>query len=119
MNKKYGIGFFTTAILAFAIISGAYQISYEKAKERAQEENMIEEQKQTITTEGEASKEDCYYLRGVNGYVAVYLGDQKTVYEYTDILIEDLPVPLQNEIEKGKYIEDTETLYGFLENYYS
>ena len=56
MNKKYGIGFFTTAILAFAIISGAYQISYEKAKERAQEENMIEEQKQTVTTEGEASK---------------------------------------------------------------
>ena len=49
----------------------------------------------------------------------MYLGDQKTVYEYTDILIEDLPVSLQNEIEKGKYIEDTETLYGFLENYSS
>ena len=48
MNKKYGIGFFTTAILAFAIISGAYQISYEKAKERAQEENMKHQKKTAI-----------------------------------------------------------------------
>ena len=44
---------------------------------------------------------------------------KKTVYEYTDISLEDLPENLQKEIQNGKYIETSESLYGFLENYSS
>ena len=60
-----------------------------------------------------------YYLKELNGYVVVYLSDKKTVYEYTDISLEDLPENLQKEIQNGKYIETSESLYGFLENYSS
>lgn len=123
MKKRYSIGFFAAAMIAIIAVSSAYQISYEKAKERAREEALTAEHEAedtpAVTTEGEALKEDCYYLMEVNGYVVVYLSDKKTAYEYTSIMIEELPVTLQNEIKNGKYIEDTETLYGFLENYTS
>lgn len=123
MKKRYSIGYFAAAMVIVVAISGAYQISYENAKERAREAAPPAEQeiKETpaVATEGEALKEDCYYLMEVNGYVVVYLSDKKTAYEYTSILIEDLPVTLQNEVKNGKYIENTESLYGFLENYTS
>ena len=64
-------------------------------------------------------KEDCYYLKNVNGYVVVFLSDKKTAYEYTDILCEELPESVREEIANGKYIENQEELYGFLENYSS
>lgn len=123
MKKRYSIGFFAAAMILILAISSAYQISFERAKERAKEEARLAEHEieeaPTVTTEGEALKEDCYYLFEVNGYVVVYLSDKKTAYEYTSIEVTDLPYTLQNEIKNGKYVEDTETLYGFLENYSS
>lgn len=123
MRKRYSIGFFIISMTAMLIVGGAYQISYDKAKERAREEELLAAQdaavEETIPTRGDALKEDCYYLMEVNGYVAVYLSDKKTAYDYTDIQVTDLPYDLQNEIKNGKYIEDTATLYGFLENYSS
>ena len=47
------------------------------------------------------------------------MNDRTTVYEYTNILISDLPDTYQNEIKNGMIIEGTEKLYGFLENYSS
>lgn len=127
MKNKYGIGFFAAAIVAVLAVSSAYQLSYQKAKERAQAETKIEKEEQTakseaepsVRTEGEALKEDCYYLMEVNGYIVVYLSDKTTPYEYTDIQYDELPSTLREEIRNGKYIEDTEELYGFLENYSS
>ena len=107
-------------ILALVLISGAYRFSYEKAKERSLEEQKTEtKQEQAVAAEGEASKEEGYYLVDINGYIVVYLSDKKTIYEYTDILVDELPVSVQTEIETGKYVEDIQTLYGFLENYSS
>ena len=51
--------------------------------------------------------------------LAVYLQDGQTLYEYTDISVQELPEELQEEIISGKRIETTEELYGFLENYSS
>ena len=73
----------------------------------------------TVAADGQALKEDCYYLMEVNGYVVVYLSDKKTPYEYTDIRYDELPAELQDEIRNGKYMEDAKSLYGFLENYSS
>lgn len=123
MERKYSIGLFALALIVLVGISGAYQLSYEKVKEQAKEEMMEAEHEvkdtPAVPAKGEALKEDCYYLMEVNGYVAVYLSDKETVYDYTSILVSDLPSTLQNEVKNGKYIEDTETLYGFLENYTS
>lgn len=129
MNKKYGIGFFIVSILAVMILSGAFQFSYHRAKEKAEQEAESKRysadlsQKNTddelIEAKGTALKEDCYYLMEVNGYIVVYLSDKKTPFEYTDIRYDELPPVLREEIRNGKYMENAEELYGFLENYTS
>ena len=77
MRNKYGIGFFTAAIVLLLVLTCAYQFSYYKAKERAALEAEAKEKTESIATEGEASKEDGFYLMEVNGYLVVYLGDRK------------------------------------------
>lgn len=125
MRNKYGIGFFTTAIIAVLVITCAYQLSFQKAKEAAKERakkqqmELMEEQEFSVEADGNALKDGCYYLMEVNGYVVVYLSDKKTAYEYTDILFDELPAVLRDEIRNGKYVESAEALYGFLENYSS
>ena len=86
--------------------------------EKEQTENSISQEK-TVSTQGDAQKDELYYLKDLNGYVVVYMNDRTTVYEYTNILISDLPDTYQNEIKNGMIIEGTEKLYGFLENYSS
>ena len=131
MRLKYGIGFFAVMIVSLMLVTGAYQLSYQHAKERAEmkvaEETKPEPQEPVITAQeptavaadGQALKEDCYYLMEVNGSVVVYLSDKKTPYEYTDIKCDGLPSEMQEEIRNGKYMEDAKELYGFLENYSS
>lgn len=129
MRTKYSIGFFAVMIIALTLVTGAYQLSYRQAKERSemkvaeetkpQEPVVTAQEPATVAADGQALKEDCYYLMEVNGYVVVYLSDKKTPYEYTDIKCDGLPCEMQEEIRNGKYMEDAKTLYGFLENYSS
>lgn len=126
MRKKLSIGFFTASLAAFIILAAAYHFTYERAVDRAREEmnqtasqENVVENKETVTTEGDATKEDCYYLMEVNGYVVVFLSDKKTAYDYTSIEVASLPAELQNEVKNGKYIESTRLLYSFLESYSS
>ena len=105
MRNKYGIGFFATAIIAMLVITCAYQFSFHKAKEQAEkihaqkEKQEIEEESGALVeADGEAMKEDCYYLMEVN---------------------DELPPTVRAEVRNGKYIESPEELYGFLENYSS
>lgn len=60
-----------------------------------------------------------YYLAVQGGYLTVYYSDKKTIYEYTNILIDDLSEEDQVELIHGKYIKDLEELYGILQNYTS
>lgn len=126
MKNKYGIGFFAVAIIAVLVITCAYQFTFQKAKERAQaqteektEEQDLSPEEESVTADGAALKEDCYYLMEVNGYIVVYLSDRQTPYEYTDIRFDDLPPSLREEVRNGKYVEGDAQLYGFLENYSS
>ena len=73
----------------------------------------------SVKTEGEAVKNEGYYLMGLNDYVVVYLYDKQTIYEYTNIRMDTLPEELQGELQTGKYVETIEELFGFLENYSS
>lgn len=115
MEKKYGIGLFAVVVLFLGALSFAYHTEYQYAREQTEES----QEKEAVSTQGDAKKEEIYYLNELNGYVVVYLNDQKTVFEYTNILLEDLPEELAEEIREGKTMEGTEKLYGFLENYSS
>lgn len=60
-----------------------------------------------------------FYMCEENGCVTVYYIDKKTVYEYTNILVDTLPQNIKEQIQRGKYVSDEEALYNFLENYTS
>ena len=59
------------------------------------------------------------YLKELEGYVIVYLYEQKILFKLTDIRIDALELNLQEEIKAEKYIETTKKLYGILETYTS
>ena len=115
MKSKYSIGFLSCCACLIIAMTFAYQFSYQKAKARAEklkleeQQTMENEDSSSVTTGSKASKNDCYYLMEVNGYIVVY----------SDIHYDELPELLRQEIRNGKYIESTAELYGFLENYSS
>lgn len=63
--------------------------------------------------------EESFYLMVENNMVNVYYSDRKTVYMYTDIVLDTLPEEIQNEIIGAKYIRSPMELYNFLESYSS
>ena len=111
MKKKYGIGLFLFIfILIYFMSYGAYH-EYTNQKKQTYEKN--------ISNVDETNLQNGYFLFEVNGYIVVYRSDKKTPYEYTDIKFDDLPHLLKQEIKNGKYINNEDELYGFLENYTS
>ena len=60
-----------------------------------------------------------YYAKSFNGLIVILNGDEKTVYEYTQISLASLPEDMREDILKGYYIESEEELYSFLENFTS
>ncbi len=60
-----------------------------------------------------------FFAKSFNGTVVIMRGDEKTVYEYTQISISLLPEQLQAEVMEGYYMEDERALYNFLETYSS
>lgn len=60
-----------------------------------------------------------FYIIEENGCATVYYIDLKTVYEYTNIIVETLPEDIQDQVRHGLYISDEDALYDFLETYTS
>ena len=60
-----------------------------------------------------------FYLYEENGCITVYYIDKKTVFEYTNILVDVLPDDIREQIARGKYVKDEDALYSFLETYSS
>ena len=60
-----------------------------------------------------------FFLLNENHYVVVYDHELSGIYMNTNILVEELPEKLQNEIIHMKYIQDEGELYNFLESYSS
>ena len=105
METRYHIGLLTGTLLILAILSYAYYADYNYRKEIARtEQTEQQETEQTVSTQGGAHKEGVYYLKNRNGYVIVYLDDQTSIYEYTNIRVEELPEELQNEIREGRAV---------------
>lgn len=64
-------------------------------------------------------KNQGFYLVNQKNYVVVFCEDLKTVYMNTNILLDELPETLRQEIIQKKFIETEEELYNFLESYSS
>lgn len=81
MKNKYGIGFLLFLILVVFGITCAYQLSLNKGKREIQAEINAKEQREmndtSVAADGQALKDDCYYLKELNGYVVVYLSDKR------------------------------------------
>ncbi len=60
-----------------------------------------------------------FYLAVQDNEVVVYLEDQETVYIETGILLDRLPEEIQLQVIQMKWMDDEESLYGFLETYSS
>ena len=114
MKTKFRIGLFLFVIVILYLIYG-----YTNTKALESEINSESVEDESVQVGNQTLPKDCYYLYDVNGYVVVFLSDKKTIYEYTDILTEDLPSSLVKEMKNGKYVKNLEELYGFLENYSS
>lgn len=110
MNKKYGIGFLIATILLISLFFLAYRISYHRALDKQEAE-----EKQLVQNEVEI----CYYIKEADGYLIVLDSDQKTPYEYTSILVEELPEHVQEQVKEGLKFTSLAQVYGFLENYSS
>lgn len=60
-----------------------------------------------------------YYILAENGKILVYLSDRKTLYDTTDIGLEQLPEQTRIQVLRGLEIESPEELYDFLETFTS
>lgn len=123
MRKRYCIGFFAVIFILMVCMEIGYQWSYQRAIEKFENDVELaqssEDLGEVLTTEGNAKKNSEYLLKELNGYVIVYLSDEKTVYEVTEIAIDELPDEVQTQIREGMEINSTNELYAFLENYSS
>lgn len=120
MKRKYSIGFLLALIFCVICLTAAYQLAYDHAKkEYAASRNEKDKKQEAVPTKGTVSKNDGYYLKEENGYITVYLGDEETLFELTNIKTELLPSELQKEVKHGKKVPTLQELYGFLENYSS
>lgn len=83
----------------------------ESAKNQGEDEDSSPEESDSSEYE--------FVLVNNNNYVTVYRLPENEIYEYTDVIMDVLPVELQEEIQQGKYLRNEEELYNFLENYTS
>ncbi len=60
-----------------------------------------------------------YFLKAQNGYIVAYYGDQKTVFDYTGVAIENLSDYEKDRLVEGIFVKDLDELYALLENYSS
>ncbi len=119
MKRNYGIGLFIFTFLFVFCLGIGYQLSYQHTVDKQKGQERQEQPINTITTKGEAKKNEGYYLKELNGYVAVYFSDQETLYELTEISLRELPEEVQEEVRAGKFVKTQREMYGFLENYSS
>lgn len=121
--KKYCIGFFVTIFMIMVCLEIGYRWSGQytniKQYETADLTSSVLQKEQMVAAEGTAEKNSEYLLKELNGYVIVYLGDGKTVYEVTGIAVLDLPNEVQTQMREGLKIYSAAELYAFLENYSS
>lgn len=97
------------------------KIPYDEQEQGLASYRMVSYKEQVITLRKTYKKQNLtgYYAKSFNGTIVILNGDEKTVYEYTQIGIETLPEDMREQVLNGIYLENDEDLYSFLENYSS
>lgn len=60
-----------------------------------------------------------YFIIAQEQHVCVYKADKQTLYFESEILLEDLPLSVQEEVIQGKYMSSEMEVFHFLESYSS
>lgn len=60
-----------------------------------------------------------FYMAVYDNMLVVYYSDKKTVYDYTGIMVDDIPERDQITLNHGMYVKDEEELYELLQSYSS
>lgn len=121
MKTKYCVGFFLGIFLFMSLMGIGAQIGYQYIQNRqiAYPIREIEKSGPSLLAEGNAVKNEGFYLREQNGCLVVYLADNENIYEYTNIQVEELPSDMQEMVRDGMYVKTIKQLFGILENYTS
>lgn len=112
MKRTYSIGLFVGIFLLIILSVISYFIYIKQLEEQPE----VTEQTRIHETKVDDSG---YYIKEADGYVIVYKADQKTVFEYTTILIDELPEQIKEKVNKGMKVNSASQVYSFLENYSS
>ena len=72
MKKRYSIGFFAAFFLIISLLAIGYQLSYQYRMDKQEAKSAKEENTQFISTKGEATKNEGYYLKELHGYPGRY-----------------------------------------------
>lgn len=96
--------------------SSEIQSETEQTKDSSIEEDKI---KMETTETSDTNNSFEFMIVAEDGYLTVYESDLKTVYEYTDISVEELEEDLKVKVNQGYGMENIEALFNFLENYSS
>ena len=72
--------------------------------------------KKTYNSEGILYK---FYLQIIDNEIVVYYSDKTTVYDYTEIAVDNLAEADREELMYGKWVKDESELYSTLESYTS
>lgn len=62
---------------------------------------------------------DTYYLKAEENYIVIYCSDMITVYQYTDIKYDELPLETRKKIDSTMKLDSYKELISFLESYTS
>ena len=128
--KKYGI----YLILLFLAVSAACVAVGFAAQRRSREQTTAEETLSTepvseIATEDqmavnqqvmhETLSQEAYYLVAEDGFLLVFLKDQKTLCLYTHVPLVDFPVKEQERLREGIWFPSMMEVFHYLESYTS
>lgn len=94
-------------------------VDYEKGLASYELLNFSEEEIIVRKTFNQELVPDRFYLALRGGFVVVFYSDLETIFQYTDINALDLPDEEKDQLAKGFYVKDLDTLYSILEAYTS
>ena len=127
MKYKLGICIFCVILLGVGLTIGSFSGSKREERDNPTEQ-IVEQQVQEIKREKmispsvETNKELTYfkYMIYQDGErLTVYESDSTTIYMQTDIMVEQLPEDVREQLDLGIGIQTEEELYDFLESYSS
>ena len=95
------------------------QTADENAAAEAEEENVEAARVKGVGNETEKTVKEEYYLVSEDGFLLVFLKDQKTIHLYTHVPLMDFPEKEQEKLREGIWFSSMMEVFQYLESYTS